>query len=544
LSVAGGGVNFMQMQHLDDQELLEKYATAGDHTAFAVLVRRHIAFVYSAALRQVRDPSLADDVTQAVMIVLARRAASLRPQSVLQSWLFAVTRNAAQNAMKMQSRRRFHEQQSAKARAEQLDSAAVPSDDLRQLDAAIARLPELERSGVLLHYFADRSHEEVGATLGLSAEAARKRVARALEKMRQFLIGRGVTVEATALAAGLRAEAASASAPAGLVESAVNVAMLSSTASSASSMAIAQGVTRMLTFAKLKLAASIALVAVAVAGAAVPLARIAARAIPLTTTTLLTTSSEPATAPAAANYTGKISDDTRVEFLGVSPYPPDENSWFSISGQKIDLPAREVLEQELHETPLEHVLLMRVFRPKSTVVANFIDGAMIASNAHLDSGAEGSYLLVSRFKLQTPADTVSVRLGFATADWKPIARSDNPQQQTELDAGEYGQIVFMPPEPDGLMGGTKIEVHHQAIDIPNQLVVVDADGKEHTSHNVNVNRTNDDVVSSHSFGELAVERIKSVTLQVRGFDKFVEAKEISLSEEHPTTPQITVRDAK
>lgn len=532
-----------------DRELLRRYVRLTDHEAFAELVRRYIAFVHAAAVRQTQDATLADDVTQAVMIVLARKAGTISSDAILASWLFTVTRHAAQNAMKVQSRQRFHERSAAAERSERVDPPDVSNADLRDvLDEAIARLPQLERAGVLLHYFHHRSHDEVGTALGLSTDAARKRVTRALAKMRTFLSGRGVVVSSAALVAGMHAEASSTGVSAGLVSSTVNVALLSGSSaaqvSGSGSIAIAHAhaVTRMLTLAKLKVAATIAVAIVGVSAAtALPLAGLASRAITKISTTTLLASSEPSTQPASRLFTTDVAPGVQVDFLGVSSYPPDEQSWFSIAGEPIDVPEPRLLESRVQTTrPPEHQLALRVRMPKGAVTVMDIENASLASHSHMD--VDGDYILLSSFALQDPAETVSIRLGIATSDWKTIAAADGFADPVDTDAGEYGVITLMPPEKDNLVGGTKVEVHHRTIKLPYHLIVTDASGKEHVSHNVNVNRTNDDCVSSYTF-ELPQDQIKKAEFQIREFDKFVEASEISLSSGRKTTPRIRVTDA-
>ena len=84
----------------DDALLLRRYSQQRSEDAFAELLKRHANLVYSAALRQVHDAHLAEDVTQAVFIVLSRRAAALRPQIVLTGWLLDTTRRAALHAVR------------------------------------------------------------------------------------------------------------------------------------------------------------------------------------------------------------------------------------------------------------------------------------------------------------------------------------------------------------------------------------------------------------------------------------------------------------
>src|SRR5687767_12594866 len=97
------------MTHSTDLQLLRDYA-AGSQAAFAELVRRHVHLVHGCALRQSRgDPHLTDDITQAVFIVLARRARSIRDDASLTGWLVNTTRYAALSALKLETRRKFHE---------------------------------------------------------------------------------------------------------------------------------------------------------------------------------------------------------------------------------------------------------------------------------------------------------------------------------------------------------------------------------------------------------------------------------------------------
>src|SRR5690242_10511220 len=92
-----------------DTQLLRSFATTGSQDAFAQLVQRYINLVYSAALRRTHDPHLADDVTQAVFIILSKKASTLRNPQTLPAWLINTTRYAANNGIRMVNRRRQHE---------------------------------------------------------------------------------------------------------------------------------------------------------------------------------------------------------------------------------------------------------------------------------------------------------------------------------------------------------------------------------------------------------------------------------------------------
>src|SRR6478735_6587679 len=96
-----------------DQQLLDDYRTHGADDAFAALVQRYLDLVYSAALRQVREPALAQDVTQAVFIVLARKGKSLHGHPAIAGWLLRTTRFASLKAVRGEGRRRRIEQEAS-----------------------------------------------------------------------------------------------------------------------------------------------------------------------------------------------------------------------------------------------------------------------------------------------------------------------------------------------------------------------------------------------------------------------------------------------
>jgi RNA polymerase sigma factor (sigma-70 family) len=199
---------------MSDADLLQQYADAGSQTAFATLVNRHLDLVYSAARRQVRSSALADEVAQAVFLDLARHASTLKPGQPLVAWLYLVTRRTAIDVVRRETRRQAREQASAEIAAMKSDSAAW-SELEPLLDEAMAALDDADRAAVLLRFFENKSLRDVGTTLGTSENAAQKRIARALEQLRQLFVRRGITVAAAGLAGELSAHAIQ-SAPAGL----------------------------------------------------------------------------------------------------------------------------------------------------------------------------------------------------------------------------------------------------------------------------------------------------------------------------------------
>jgi RNA polymerase sigma factor (sigma-70 family) len=171
---------------MDDAQLLQQYVETGSPDAFGALTNRHINFVYGAALRLVRDRHVAEEVTQAVFIVLARKAATLRHEAVLSSWLLSTTRFAALGQMKINARRRRHERRAAEmAKTVWTEEAERNWPQYEgELDAALASLRETDRKAVLLRFYEHKTFDEIAAILGTAEEAARKRVSRAVEKLR------------------------------------------------------------------------------------------------------------------------------------------------------------------------------------------------------------------------------------------------------------------------------------------------------------------------------------------------------------------------
>jgi RNA polymerase sigma factor (sigma-70 family) len=242
----------------NDLDLLRQFARDQSQDAFTALVNRHVNLVYSAALRQVRSPQLAEEIAQSVFADLAHSAPRLQPDTILTAWLYAVTRRTAVDAIRKESRRQLREQ----IAVEMTDMNAT-TDDWKQiaplLDEAIAALDETDRAAVLLRYFENKSLREVGQTLGTTDDTAQKRVSRAVERLRDFFTQRRVTLGAGGLAAVISANAVQA-APAGLA-AVISATTLAGTAVATSTLVAATKTIAMTTLQKTLVTATIAVIA-------------------------------------------------------------------------------------------------------------------------------------------------------------------------------------------------------------------------------------------------------------------------------------------
>lgn len=255
------------MRQWDDADLLAAYAAQRSEAAFATLVERHVALVHSAALRQTRDPHLAEEITQAVFIILARKAGGLSRKTILAGWLCRTARFVAANALKAERRRHYHESEACMQSISPEVEPEVWPQIAPLLDEAVAQLGETDRNAVVLRFYQQRPLDEVGRVLGLSADAAQKRVTRAVEKLRKIFLRRGVTLSATLIAGAVAAHSVQA-APAGLAAGITAVAAQGALASG-STWVLTQGTLKFMAWTKAKTVAVTGAVLLLAAGGTV-----------------------------------------------------------------------------------------------------------------------------------------------------------------------------------------------------------------------------------------------------------------------------------
>jgi RNA polymerase sigma factor (sigma-70 family) len=243
----------------DDTELLREYALRNSETAFATLVSRHLDMVYATALRHTGNHHQAQEIAQAVFVILARKARSLSPKTVLAGWLFQTARLTAANYMRAEIRRARREQEAYMQSNPSEDSSEGWRQIIPLLNELVGSLREKERNAIVLRFLQGKEYKEVAAAMGGSEAAAQMRVSRALEKLRAMFAKRGVAVTAVALG-GMIGACGTQAAPLGLAAK-VTATAAHGASLTASTLSVVEGTVKVMAWTKARLAVGAGVVA-------------------------------------------------------------------------------------------------------------------------------------------------------------------------------------------------------------------------------------------------------------------------------------------
>jgi RNA polymerase sigma factor (sigma-70 family) len=255
------------VKDMTDADLLERFATHREETAFASLLERHGPLVLGVCRRVLGNAEDADDAFQATFLVLVRKAGSIRKSASVASWLYGVAYRVSLEARSRAARRRLHEKRAENAEQADPLAEAVTRDLRAILDEELEQLPAKYRSPLVLHYLEGRTKEDTARQLGWTEGTVSGRLARARELLRSRLNRRGLLLPGGMLTVALSQEAATAAVPASQAESIAKLAMLFSLGQVAADTgaaritALTEKVVRTMLLSRLKIATGVLLAA-------------------------------------------------------------------------------------------------------------------------------------------------------------------------------------------------------------------------------------------------------------------------------------------
>jgi uncharacterized protein (TIGR03435 family) len=254
------------MDENSDMDLLRQYADNQSESAFASLVSRHMNLVYSAALRKTGNPHVAEEITQVVFVILAQKAERIPTKTVLAGWLYQTARLTASSFLKLEARRARREQETY---MQNELGATAPDETWKQLapllEDAMGYLGERERAAVVGRYYAGQSLAELAMASGITENAAKKRIHRALEKLHRYFAKRGVASTAATIAGAISVNSVQA-APAALANAVTAVALGKGATASGSTLTLIKGALKLMAWTKAKTAIVAGVVVLLAAG--------------------------------------------------------------------------------------------------------------------------------------------------------------------------------------------------------------------------------------------------------------------------------------
>jgi RNA polymerase sigma factor (sigma-70 family) len=469
----------------EEAQWLRDYAAKRSDDAFRRLVDRYINLVYSSARRQVGEEELARDVTQAVFLILAEKAGQLDTSKPLSAWLMQVTRYASANAVRSRARRVRHETKAAEMNHEARDQDQWESMS-PLLDEGMSKLRSGDRDVLLLRFFEKKTAREVAEALGISEDAAEKRLSRAVERLRDFFRRRGVAVSSVVVVSGLAAHSAEA-APIGL---SAGISTAASGGAAASAAGVAKGTVVAMAAAKTKAAvASVVLGLVVLGGGSAAVVALVESNSPQTVKVpLRTTVSAPTAAiaaiPEGANDSVTFSDGTRIDLVAITNTPGKSIGWWRADGSPaptVAVPPRVIGRFTVPKRTSYQFILRQYPNPAGSRDTSIGVGLEVPTAGTAYSYADpikgGDINLMSA--IETTLSSASIQLsrasGAYTEDWRYVLPTPGAAPSTRPAGVKIGKISEERP------GRTQIEITPHTASPGNwqtEMRVIDAAGND------------------------------------------------------------------
>jgi RNA polymerase sigma factor (sigma-70 family) len=418
---------------LTDQELLRRFSSERDQTAFHGLLRRHGPMVLDVCRSVLRNQADAEDAFQATFLVLSQRAETIREKASVGSWLYGVAYRTALKAQAQSARRQKKEAVAPGQPRRQGPDDLTWREAQQSLHAELSSLAERYRAPLVLCYLQGRTQEEAATLLGVSKAALRKHLERGRALLRQRLVRRGLGPLAVLMAAAWPAAGASGGLPLALSASDINTVTevvaggAGASVVSARVAALAEGVTRAMFMTKVKIATMAFLLALVGLGAGAMMNQIAA--------TEARAKEEPAQRPAEAEV------PTAAVLLSEAPTAPAKDVP-TTGGEKADIEVRG-----------------RVFGPDGKPFAGaklYVNDAGKTARkdpVRVTSGDDGRFKFTLEKADDSPRQVMAVADGHG-CDWAPIGQEELTLRLVK-DVPINGRIL----DPDGKpVVGAKLSV--------------------------------------------------------------------------------------
>jgi RNA polymerase sigma factor (sigma-70 family) len=498
---------------MNEHELLAQFSRTRSPELFQQIVQRYVDFIFATARRQLRDEHLAQDVTQAVFLLLAKKAGSLPTNRPVLAWLHKATCYASANAARSVATRRRHEQNAAEIK---MDRANEPDELSSLLDEGIARLRKSDRNAIFLKFFEKKSHREIAGAMGISEEAAAKRVSRAIEKLRDYFRRRGIAVTSAAIGSTLAVEATH-SAPQGLAAT-----VESSSSGSTAAVALSKGAMILMTTAKIKaVAVAVIFILLVLIGGG-----IAVRSFSENPPKII---EPPKIEPTSTSWNVQYGD-AKLELIAIGD--PSDGSWWLPDGTPRPAPFERLMSADALKAPGETkrriVCYVQGIDRQHDYFSPGIDGVDPSIISYHDQADKIVIDLIMGFPTP-PANSGDVTINFATGPWEKTVTYDLASPKP----GESDDFAIQSVTSNENKTIVEAKIAEGARD--REVVAILPDGKEKFPDGIGGGLS---TMKTYTF-PLPKDQVKQILSRSRPFLKSV-IQNVSLQSDHKTNPAVNI----